>query len=122
MTEDIHLNFYTKEQVEELLAQAVSDAIANTMSGYFAGGEIGQMLIKNSNDDYDFIWVDPAVGGFVNEVRHDNTGTYDYIGTAPVETAEDAEEWTITRTTMASPPVTTTAFGKWTDRAILVYS
>ena len=64
----------------------------------------------------------PGGGGPV-EVRHDNTGTYDYVGQAPAGTADGATGWKITRITLnVSPPVIKTATGTWTGRAGLTYA
>ena len=117
MPEPEELRVYNTEEADAKIAEMIEARLMTL----FGGGTEEQLLAKLSSGPLDFTWVN-VTGGFVNEVRHDNTGTYDYMGTAPLDTAEDAEEWTITRTTMVSPPVSTTAFGKWTDRAILVYS
>jgi len=61
-------------------------------------------------------------GGLTREVRHDNDGTYDYVGNAPDATAESASGWIVTRITMTSPPVVTHGTGTWTGRAGLTYS
>ena len=40
------------------------DAVDTDLAGLL-GGTTGQVLIKDSNDDHDFSWANPATGGFV---------------------------------------------------------
>jgi len=55
-------------------------------------------------------------------MREDTTALYSYIGTAPDGTADSSTGWSITRISMASPPVTTHATGIWNDRTTLTYT
>lgn len=56
------------------------------------------------------------------EVRSATTSSYSYMGTAPVETAENATGWSITRITLSSPPVVQTSTGSWDNRGSLTYT
>ena len=58
--------------------------------------------------------------------RHDWTGTYDYLGTAPVGTAESAAAWRIVRLTINAAGAVTAnqsaTNATWTGRAGHTYS
>lgn len=128
--EDIANKAYVDAQSgDSLPPEGPNDDVLTVVAGVWASApppESAEIHVGTTppTDTGDF-WYDPSASGGggtgSQEVRHDNTGTYDYMGVAPSGTADSASGWTVTRITLTSPPVTGVASGAWTGRAGLVY-
>lgn len=90
--------------------------VPGSYSGH--GGKV--VAVTSGEDGLEFVSGGGGGGGL--SVRHDNTGTYDYTGSAASGTPEGSSGWSVTRVTLSSPVVVEHATGIWDDRASLSYS
>ncbi len=84
-------------------------------------GQGGKVVAVNSGATA-LEFVDAPSGGGGLAVRHDSAPPFDYTGSAPIGSGEGDSVWTVTRLTLASPPVVETGEGSWTGRAGISYS
>lgn len=92
--------------------------VPSSYSGH--GGKV--VAVTSGEDGLEFITGGGGGGGGL-AVRHANTGTFDYTGSAAPGTPESSSGWSVTRVTLnVSPVVVEHASGAWDDRASLTYS
>lgn len=60
-------------------------------------------------------------GGGGQSVRHDNTGTFDYTGAAPVGSSESDSVWAVTRVTFTPSILIEVGTGAWDDKENITY-
>jgi hypothetical protein len=103
------------------------DIIAADTDGHpqrLPAGTNGYVLTADSSETLGVKW-SPASGGGgggIGEIRHDQAGGYDYMGSAPKDTIESAAGWSLTRITLTSPVVVETASGSWDNRVSATYT
>ena len=102
----------------------VGDASADPQP--FPVGTNGHVLTADSAEPLGVKWAPAAGGGggggSLGEIRHDQSGGYDYMGKAPASTSESDPGWSLTRITLTSPVVIETANDSWVDRETATYS
>lgn len=98
-------------------AEAFTDLTDAPSSYAGQGGKV--VAVAAGEDGLEF--VAPQSGGGGLAVRHENTGTHDYTGTAPTGSSESAPVWTVTRITLTSPPVVEAGEGAWSGKENITY-
>lgn len=110
--------------VWELVLSPVTDAADVTYTPTTAADWSGNADPGDLDDALDQLASRLATVEAGNEHRSDWIDPYNYLGTAPANTAEDATGWTVTRLQVSAlgAVTTTTGTGKWSEREILVYA
>lgn len=101
----------------------VGDASADPQP--FPVGPNGYVLTADSAEPLGVKWAlggGSGGGGGFGEIRHDQVGLYDYMGTAIAATSEADPGWSLTRITLSSPIVVETAVDSWDNRTTATYS
>lgn len=104
----------TFKAVVELITSAIT--LTDEYNGNLEGLEVNNL--KELAIAVDNLIISPP------SIRHDNTGGYDYVGTAEYGSPEDSYKWTITRIQVQNDGTTNKAIArgaKWTDRLTANY-